>query len=74
MKVIDRIQANSTPNATKSPNTCTGGIGASAREANPTAVVRDVYSIGVNSVSITPVMVFRGSLVSWYRSKNSDRM
>jgi hypothetical protein len=42
IKVTDRIHANRTPEATNSPNTCTGGIWARAREPKATAVVRDV--------------------------------
>ncbi|GAH93098.1 unnamed protein product, partial [marine sediment metagenome] len=41
------------PIATKTPKTCTGGIGVRAREANPAAEVSEVYSIGVNRLLIT---------------------
>ncbi len=74
IKVMVTIHAKSTPNATKMPNTCTGGIGVSASEAKPAADVSEVNSIGRKRVCMTWVMVFRRFLVSWYRSKNSERI
>ncbi len=44
--VMDKIQAAMMPNATKSPNTRTGGMSARARDAKPTADVIVVKSIG----------------------------
>jgi hypothetical protein len=59
--VIVRRNASRMPTATNMPNTRTGGIGANASEANPTADVNDVYNIGVNRSSITARIVLRRS-------------
>ena len=57
MNVIVSTNASSTPNATKKPKTCTGGIGVSASEAKPAIVVAEVNSIGRNSVLIECLIV-----------------
>ena len=54
-----QTHATMMPAATKMPNTCTGGIGVSASDANPAADVSDVYSIGMNRVSMTSSVVSR---------------
>ena len=63
INVTVHSQATATPSPTNRPNTCTGGMGVRASAANPAIVVSDVYSIGLNSVSITPVIVARRSFV-----------
>jgi len=42
MKVTVSTQASMMPKATNTPKTCTGGMGVSAREANPAALVSEV--------------------------------
>ena len=52
-KLMESRNASSTPRLTKIPKTCTGGMGTSDSDAKPTAVVNEVYSMGVNSSRIT---------------------
>ena len=66
--------ANAIPNATNNPNTCTGGIGVKANDANPTADVIDVNSMGRNKLPTTFSMVSRTLLPGLCSSANSDRI
>ena len=60
-KTMVRSQAENTPNATNSPNTWTGGIGARANDAKATAVVREVKVMGVANSLYTARRVDRRS-------------
>ena len=64
INTIVKTHADMMPNATNTPKTCTGGIGVSANDAKPAADVSDVYSIGMNSSSITVTIVFFRSRVA----------
>ena len=45
--LTDSSHATVIPNATKAPNTCTGGIGVMVSEAKPTTVVSDTLTAHV---------------------------
>ena len=58
MNVTVHIHATTTPKATNNPNVCTGGMGARDSDANPTAVVREVYSMGSIAGTFTVLGMF----------------
>ncbi len=62
LNVIDSNQATAIPKATKTPKTCTGGMGVSMSEVNPTTVVTEVKSMGTKSSSMVSTTVFLMSL------------